>query len=242
MPHRTPNPPAAQPATVLEALEVRALEIPEIKLFRAERREDRRGYVVPTYNKAFFASLGIHTDFVHENHCVSPRRGTVRGFHYQLPPYGQAKLIRVTCGRILDVNVDLRKGSPTFGRLVKAELTPDGWNQILVPVGFAHCYVTLEDDTEVIFKLGCQFAPSHAAGLAWNDPDLGIEWPITPDEAIVLERDLDRPRFSELAEFFPYPAEQALSGHGRRYRRDRAEAGNPRAPLSLPRRLGRGRR
>jgi len=192
---------------IVEGLEVKSLRVPEIKLFRAERREDRRGYVVPTYNKAFFASLGIHTDFVHENHCFSPRRGTVRGFHYQLPPHGQAKLIRVTRGRILDVNVDLRKGSPTFGQHVEAELTPEGWNQILVPVGFAHCYCTLEDDTEVIFKLGSQFAPHHAVGLAWNDPDLGIRWPITPAEAIVLQRDLDRPRFSQLTQFFAYPAE-----------------------------------
>ncbi len=176
-------------------------------MFRAERRGDQRGYVIPTYNKAFFASLGIHTDFVHENHCLSPRRGTVRGFHYQFPPFGQARLIRVTRGRPLDVNVDLRKSSPTFGRHVKAELTPEGWNQVLVPLGLAHCYCTLEDNTEVIFKLGSQFATRHAVDLAWSDPDLGIEWPITPDEAIVLERDLDRPRFSELAEFFPYPAE-----------------------------------
>jgi dTDP-4-dehydrorhamnose 3,5-epimerase len=202
-----PASPSVQPRTVVDGLEVKSLEIPEIKLFRADRREDRRGYVVPTYNKAFFASLGIHTDFVHENHCFSPRRGTLRGFHYQLPPYGQAKLIRITRGRLLDVNVDLRRGSPTFGRHVKAELTPEGWSQILVPVGFAHCYGTLEDDTEVIFKLGSQFAPHHAVGLAWNDPDLGIQWPISPGEAIVLERDMKRPRFSELTQFFPYPAE-----------------------------------
>ena len=199
--------PAAEPATVVEGLEMKSLEIPEIKLFRAKRRQDLRGYVVPTYNRAYFASLGIDTGFVHENHCFSRRRGTIRGFHYQLPPYGQAKLIRVARGRILDVNVDLRKGSPTFGQHVRAELAPDDWNQVLVPVGFAHCYCALEDDTEVIFKLGCQFAPSHAVGLAWNDPDLGIEWPVSEDNAIVLERDLDRPRFLQLTEFFPYPAE-----------------------------------
>jgi dTDP-4-dehydrorhamnose 3,5-epimerase len=191
----------------IEGLEMKPLEIPEIRVFRAKRREDARGYVVPTYSKAYFASLGIRTDFVHENHCFSHRRGTIRGFHYQLPPYGQAKLIRVTHGRMLDVNVDLRKGSPTFGRHVKAELAPDNWNQILVPVGFAHCYCTLEDDSEVIFKLGCQFAPRHAVGLAWNDPDLGIEWPVSESDAIVLERDRNRPRFSQLTEFFPYPAE-----------------------------------
>lgn len=197
----------ARAETVVEGLEVRSLEIPEIRIFRATRREDMRGWVVPTYSKAYFAGIGVDTEFVHENHCFSPRRGTIRGFHYQRPPQGQAKLIRVTRGRILDVDVDLRKGSPTFGRHVKVELTPDGWNQILVPVGFAHCYCTLEEETEVIFKLGCEYAPAHAAGLAWNDPELGITWPVSEAEAIVLPRDLERPRFADLTEFFPYPAE-----------------------------------
>jgi dTDP-4-dehydrorhamnose 3,5-epimerase len=192
--------------TVVEGLEVRVLEIPEIRVFRALPRTDRRGSVVPTYSRVYFASIGIHTEFVHENHCVSPRRGTIRGFHYQLPPYGQAKLIRVTRGRMLDVNVDLRRGSPTFGRHVMVELTPSEWNQVFVPVGFAHCYATLQDDTEVIFKLGCQYAPRAAAGLAWNDPGLGIPWPIRPEDAIVLDRDTERPRFADLQVFFPYPA------------------------------------
>src|SRR5688572_6309966 len=137
---------------VVEALETKALEIPEIRVFRGARHGDFRGWVGPTYNRDYFATLGLKFDLAHENHCFSPRRGTIRGFHYQLPPHGQAKLIRVTRGRMLDVNVDLRQGSPTFGRHVKVELTPDGWSQILVPVGFAHCYCTLEDDTEVIFK------------------------------------------------------------------------------------------
>jgi dTDP-4-dehydrorhamnose 3,5-epimerase len=197
--------PAAR-STVVEGLETTQLAIPEIRLFRADRRTDVRGYVVPTYNRDYFASLGILDDFVHENHCWSPRRGTMRGFHYQLPPFGQSKLIRVTRGRMLDVNVDVRRGSPTFGRHVKAELSAEGWNQIYVPAGFAHCYATLEDDTEVVFKLGCGFAPDHAVGLAWNDPDLGIDWPFRPEEVIVLDRDVDRPRFSQIDRFFPYPA------------------------------------
>jgi len=183
--------PDATPDTIAEGREMRTVAIPEIKVFRAERREDERGYVMPTYSKAYFASVGIATDFVHGNHCFSPRKGTIRGFHYQLPFHGQAKLIRVTRGRILDVGVDLREGSsPTFGAHAKVELSQGGWNQALVPVGFAHCYCTLEDDTEVIFKLGCQFVPRPAVGLAWNDPDLCIQWPISPDDAIALERDL----------------------------------------------------
>ena len=190
--------------TVIEGMECQALEIPEIKIFRAEPRGDSRGYVMPTFNERFFAPLGFADGVAQENHCLSIRRGTIRGFHYQLPPFAQAKLIRVVRGRMVDVNVDIREGSPTFGRHTSVELTPDGWNQILVPGGFAHCYCTEEDETEVIFKLGCEFAPDHARGLAWNDPDLAVEWPIKEDEAIVLERDLDRPAFSELTEFPPY--------------------------------------
>ncbi len=189
--------------TVTEMLEVRSLTIPEVKVFRAERRADARGYVVPTYSRRGFAEAGVPFEVTHENHCWSARAGTIRGFHYQLPPYPQPKLIRVTRGRIFDVNVDLRKGSPTFGRHVATELDPEGWNQILVPAGFAHCYCTLTDDTEVIFKLGCEYAPRYARGLRWNDPDLGIKWPVGEADAIVLERDLRCLRFGELSEFFP---------------------------------------
>jgi len=196
---------AGSKETITEDLEARSLDIPEVKVFRAERRGDRRGYVVPTYCKRGLAEAGVPFEIVHENHCWSAKAATVRGFHYQLPPYAQPKLIRVTRGRILDVSVDLRRGSPAFGRHTRIELDPAGWNQILVPTGFAHCYCTLTDDTEVIFKLGCEYAPKYARGLRWNDPDLGIDWPVPEEDAIVLERDLDCPRFRELAEFFPYP-------------------------------------
>jgi len=113
-------------AIVVEGLETMTLEIPDIRLFRAERRADARGCVMASYSRDCLRTLGIDFEVVHENHCYSPKRGTMRGFHYQLPPYGQAKLIRVTRGAVLDVNVDVRKGSPTFGRHVKAELRPDG--------------------------------------------------------------------------------------------------------------------
>ncbi len=188
---------------VTEHLQLRCLELSGLLLFRAEKKPDRRGYVLPVYNKHYFESIGIVEEFVHENHCWSPKAGTVRGFHYQLPPYGQAKLIRVTRGRILDVNVDLRQSSPTFGCHAKAELSVEGWNQIFVPEGYAHCYCTLDDDTDVIFKLGSYYAPSHARGLVWNDPELNVDWPITETEAIVLERDRRYPGFSKLTELFP---------------------------------------
>jgi dTDP-4-dehydrorhamnose 3,5-epimerase len=190
--------------TVVEGLTMRRLESPGLCLFRAEAARDDRGSVTSVYNRAYFQSVGIADSFVQENHCATALRYTVRGFHYQTPPFGQSKLIRVTRGRILDVNVDLRRDSPTFGRTVIAELSPLAWNQIYVPVGFAHCYATLDDDCEVIFKLGCAYAPDHADGLAWNDPDLAIDWPFPSEQAIVLPRDLDRPRFSALETPFTY--------------------------------------
>jgi len=197
-------PPTPPPGTVNEPLESKRLEIPEIVVFKAAQRTDIRGSVTPSFNALQLKELGIGFSFYQENHCYSPHRGTVRGFHYQLPPHGQSKLIRVTHGRILDVNVDMRKGSPTFGGHVAVELSPDGWSQIFVPEGFAHCYCTLENDSEVIFKLGHPFAPEHARGFAWTDPALAIDWPVAPEDAIVLDRDLDRSAFEGLTEFFPY--------------------------------------
>jgi dTDP-4-dehydrorhamnose 3,5-epimerase len=191
-----------QPGFIVEALEVKDLELAGIKVFLAKPKRDIRGTVLPTYNKLFFAQIGLDFDVIHENRCVSPKAGTIRGFHYQLPPYGQPKLVQVTRGRILDAVVDLRRSSATFGRHLKVELYPSSWSQVFIPVGFAHCYCTLEDHTEVIFKLGSPYAPDFAAGLAWNDPDLKIDWPVDEHHAIVLERDLKRPRFRDLTEFF----------------------------------------
>lgn len=188
--------------TVAEPLSSKQLAFPDIFVFRSEERRDERGTVAPSFNAVQLYELGIDFVLWHENHCFSPKKGTVRGFHYQLPPHGQSKLIRVTRGRILDVNVDMRRGSPTFGQHVAQELTAGDWNQIYVPEGYAHCYCTLEDDSEVIFKLGHPYAPDFARGFAWNDPALGIDWPIADVDAIVLQRDLDRPSFADLDELF----------------------------------------
>jgi dTDP-4-dehydrorhamnose 3,5-epimerase len=189
--------------TVSEGGAWRRLGLGALTVFRGAPRRDRRGTVMASFSRSALASIDIDFEMVLENHCHSPRRGTVRGFHYQLPPFGQAKLIRVLRGRILDVAVDLRHSAPSYGRHARAELTAGGWNQIYVPACFAHCYCTLEDDTEVLFKLDCEFAPDHARGLRWDDPDLAVDWPIAPAEAIILARDLERPRFRELDEAFP---------------------------------------
>lgn len=185
-------------STVIEGFAWQSLGIPEVIIFKAEPRIDTRGHVMPVYSRAFFSELGIETDFIMENHVHTPKPFVVRGFHYQTAPYEQPKLIRVLKGRVLDVNVDIRPDSATYGKHVRVELNADEWNQIYIPGGFAHCLMTLSENTELVFKLGENFAPDHAHGFAWNDPALGIDWPIDADQAMVLERDLDRPRFTEL--------------------------------------------
>jgi len=188
---------------IIERLIARRLEIPDVIVFRSEARHDRRGAVAPSFSRQGLRNLGVAFDVVQENRCVSPRAGTIRGFHYQLPPHAQAKLVQVLRGRILDVSVDLRRNSPSFGCHVRAELDPVAWSQVLVPAGFAHCYCTLSDDAEVLFKLDHPFAPKFARGLRWDDPDLAVDWPVSAADATVLERDLKRPRFCDLTEFYP---------------------------------------
>jgi dTDP-4-dehydrorhamnose 3,5-epimerase len=183
-------------------LEVTALAIPEVKLIRPKRFGDHRGFFSETYNKRALESRGICLDFVQDNHSYSAAKGTVRGFHYQLPPKAQDKLVRVTRGAILDVALDIRRSSPTFGRWVSAVLSAAEWNQILVPAGFAHCFVTLEPDTEVIYKVTDYWSPEHERGILWCDPDLGIDWGIAPEEAVVSDKDKTWPRLSEQRDLF----------------------------------------
>lgn len=183
-------------------MEVTALAIPEVKLIRPKRFGDHRGFFSETYNKRALESRGICLDFVQDNHSYSAAKGTVRGFHYQLPPKAQDKLVRVTRGAILDVALDIRRSSPTFGRWVSAVLSAAEWNQILVPAGFAHCFVTLEPDTEVIYKVTDYWSPEHERGILWCDPDLGIDWGIAPEEAVVSDKDKTWPRLSEQRDLF----------------------------------------
>jgi len=172
--------------------------IPDVKLIRPKRFGDHRGFFAETYNKRVFAELGINLDFVQDNHSRSAEVGTIRGLHYQLPPYAQDKLVRVVKGAVWDVAVDIRKGSPTFGRHVAVRLDAQEGLCLLVPKGFAHGFVTLEPDTEVIYKVTDYYAPSHDRGLMWNDPDLGIDWPIPADRVILSDRDRKHPPFADL--------------------------------------------
>jgi len=141
---------------------------------------------------------------VQDNHSYSREAGTVRGLHFQRPPAAQAKLVRVTRGRILDVAVDVRRGSPTYGRWVGVELSAETGDQLFVPVGFAHAFCTLEAHTEVLYKVSALYDPDADAGLIWNDPDLAIPWPVSAEKAIVSRKDGELPRFESFASPFSF--------------------------------------
>lgn len=165
---------------------------------------DDRGFFSETFNDKSLAEEGFKTKFVQDNQSLSVDTGVVRGLHFQSPPFAQDKLVRVLKGRILDVAVDIRKGSPTYGQHIAVELSAENWKQLLVPTGFAHGFCTLEPNTEVIYKVTNYYSPDHDHGLKWDDPDLAIEWPISNEEAILSEKDKGLPYFKDLDSPFIY--------------------------------------
>jgi len=181
---------------------VERLQISEIVLIRPDRHEDERGFFSETYSRRALAEAVLDTDFVQDNHSLSVTQGTLRGLHFQAPPAAQAKLVRVVRGAIFDVTVDIRAGSPSYGRHVICRLSAQEWNQLYVPVGFAHGFCTLEPDTEVIYKVSDYFAPEHDRGLLWNDPALAIDWPVS--EPLLSEKDRTHPPLGALPEYFSY--------------------------------------
>lgn len=168
---------------------VQRLAIPEVLLITPQRFGDERGFFSETYSRRRLAEAGFDKEFVQDNHSMSARRGVLRGLHFQRPPFMQDKLVRVARGAIFDVAVDIRVGSPTFGRWVGAELTADNWAQLLIPAGFAHGFVTLAPSTEVLYKATDFYAPDAEDGLLWNDPAVAIQWPIDPAEVSANARD-----------------------------------------------------
>ena len=183
-------------------MEILETAIPDVKVLIPRKFGDHRGFFSETYNHKQALEAGIDLDFIQDNHSLSVETGVLRGLHFQTPPYAQDKLVRVIRGRILDVAVDIRKSSPTYGQHVKVELSADNWKQILVPKGFAHGFVTLEPNTEVIYKVTNYYAPAHDKGVIWNDPDLGIDWSISADEVVLSDKDKKQPRFAELEAWF----------------------------------------
>ncbi len=179
-------------------------QIPEVKIITPKKFGDHRGFFSETYNRHDWIEAGIDLTFVQDNHSHSPEQGTLRGLHYQIAPMAQDKLVRVAHGAILDVAVDLRNGSPTFGQHVSEVISAENWKQVFVPVGFAHGYVTLEPDTEVLYKTTDFYSPEHERGIIWSDPDLGIDWGIEEGQATMSEKDRLLPRLSDVTEFFEY--------------------------------------
>jgi dTDP-4-dehydrorhamnose 3,5-epimerase len=183
-------------------MEIKATSIPAVKILRPTQHGDDRGFFSETYNKKILQDLGLDIDFVQDNHAFSTDIGTVRGLHFQIPPFAQDKLVRVISGRILDVAVDLRSDSPTFGQHVAVEISADAWNQILVPVGFAHGLCVLEKNTQVIYKVSNYYSKAHDKGLHWQDQELAINWPVKTSDAILSAKDKVQPMLQDLPKYF----------------------------------------
>ena len=180
------------------------LSIPEVIEVCPPRFGDDRGYFSEVYKRSAFEAEGLHMDWVQDNQSFSAQVGTVRGLHLQKPPVPQDKLVRVIRGAIFDVAVDLRRGSPSFGCWVSCELTAEKGNQLLVPTGFAHGFMTLTENTEVLYKVSGPYSGAHEVAIAWNDADIGIDWPEIGSDIILSEKDKAAGRFIDFETPFQY--------------------------------------
>ena len=185
-------------------MDVIETSLPGVKLITPRRFGDDRGFFSETYNRRSFAEIGVTAEFVQDNHAYSADAGTLRGLHFQAPPATQTKLLRVLRGAILDVCVDLRHGSPTFGKHVMVELTPETGQQILCPKGFAHATLTLKPHTEIAYRVDAYYAPELDLGVRYDDPDLAIDWPFPDDQLILSDKDRRQPSFKDLPEIFTF--------------------------------------
>ena len=183
-------------------LVVEPSDIAGVLTIRPVRHGDARGFFSEVYSRRAFAAAGIDIEFVQDNYSRSVERGVIRGLHFQVPPFAQHKLIWVPRGAVFGVAVDLRWGSPTYGRVVTRTITAESWSQFFVPAGFAHGYCTLEPGTDVAYKVSAYYSPEHDRGLLWSDPALAIAWPIAPSAAILSERDRRQPTLAELPHYF----------------------------------------
>lgn len=180
--------------------------IEEVLIFEPTRHGDERGFFSEAFNRAAFCRAGLPEaiEFVQDNHSLSAEPGTVRGLHYQAPPHAQNKLIRVTRGAVLDIAVDARKGSPTYGMHVRVELSCDNWRQLLVPAGFLHGFITLLPDTEVHYKVDAYYSPECDGSVRWDDPALGIDWGPMAERAVLSRKDCQATGFAEFDSPFIY--------------------------------------
>ena len=179
--------------------------LPEVIVFTPSRHGDARGFFSEVYRADVMREVGVEAGFVQDNHVFSAARGVLRGLHFQAPPSAQGKLLRCLRGAVLDVAVDIRAGSPTFGQHVAVEISAENWRQVWIPPGFAHGYVTLTPDSEVVYKVTHLYDPAREQGLAWDDLALGIDWRIPSDELTISPRDRGNPVLADLATPFRYP-------------------------------------
>lgn len=178
------------------------LAIEDIVLITPKRFGDDRGFFCETYKHSWFTANVANVTFVQDNQSLSRQRGVIRGLHFQRPPAGQGKLVRCLKGAIFDVAVDLRSHSPSYGRWAGATLTAEKGEQLWIPEGFAHGFCTLEPDTEVFYKVTSEYSPTHDAGVAFDDPAIGVEWPVAPEEVILSPKDQVLPRLDRLGPVF----------------------------------------
>ena len=183
-------------------MKVERLAIPDVLLLTPVRFGDSRGFFSETYHAARMREAGVAEDFVQDNHSHSQARGTLRGLHCQVAPHVQGKLVRAVRGAIWDVAVDARRGSPSFGQHVAAELSAANWQQLWVPPGFLHAFVTLEPDTEVVYKTTAPYDKASERGIIWNDPDLDIAWPFEAGDMVLSDKDEVLPRWSAMGDWF----------------------------------------
>lgn len=175
--------------------------LPDVKIIQPRKFEDERGFFVETYSRPALTEGGIDIEFIQDNQSLSVATGTLRGLHFQRAPFAQDKLVRVVRGRIWDVAVDLRRRSTTFGQWFGLELSAENQTQLLVPVGFAHGFLTLEPDTEVIYKVSAPYSRDHDLGVAWNDPDLAVAWPLLRADPVLSAKDHALPRLANATAF-----------------------------------------
>lgn len=185
-------------------MQISRLDIADVLLVTPTKHADPRGFFSETFRADAFAAQETGVQFVQDNHVRSTQKGVLRGLHYQTPPHPQGKLVRCVRGSILDVAVDIRRGSPSFGRHVAVELSADNWQQLWVPAGFAHGYVTLEDDCEVIYKVTDYYAPQCDRGIAWNDPALAIDWRFPAADLVLSDKDRKQPSLADSAPAFQF--------------------------------------
>jgi dTDP-4-dehydrorhamnose 3,5-epimerase len=188
-------------------MQIERFAIRDLLLIKPVKHSDARGFFSEVYRSDVLLAVGVNAEFVQDNHVFSEKRGVLRGLHFQTPPHAQGKLVRCTRGAILDVAVDIRLGSPTFGHHVAVELSATNWQQLWVPSGFAHGYLTLESACEVMYKVTQYWHPNSERGIAWDDPSLAINWGIATQDLTIADKDKNNPRLAQIEPVFRYETE-----------------------------------